>query len=242
MSVKKLLVLTAASVVTTSVTIAMAGGPTQAAMPVEPDAFQNSLYVDLQLGYAQSNWTGNNTNKIMGASAVSLYSPTSNGNGGFTVGADLGYNITQHIAAELGWFYLPKVSGSTTGNAVGGTTATGTASVSSGFAYAAAKLTVPAMTDLNLFGKVGVAYRYLTYSVPSAIANLTGNPAGNGNNWSALFGAGLQYMWNSWTLGAQYTYLPGNANVNNGNTSYGAPNAVPEANLYTGFLGYKFNV
>jgi hypothetical protein len=93
------------------------------------------------------------------------------------------------------------------------------------------------MNDLDLFGKVGVAYRALTYT-PNNITGVTGN----GHYWAPVFGAGLQYNWGSWMVGGQYTYLPGNSEVNNGNTAFGAPNAAPEVNMYTGFLGYKFNV
>ncbi|OGT41425.1 MAG: hypothetical protein A3F13_06850 [Gammaproteobacteria bacterium RIFCSPHIGHO2_12_FULL_40_19] len=238
MSVKKLLVLTAASLVAIGATAVLAGGPDHMAMPSEP-AFQNSVYVDGHLGYSQSNWTTFNSNNVVGSSGTSLFTPGSNGKGGFTGGADLGYTITQHIAVEGGWFYIPKVSGNGTGTTVGGLTQASTASgnIKSWFAYTAAKLTVPVMNNLDLFGKVGVAYRALTYS-PNTISGVTGN----GHYWAPVFGTGLQYNWGSWMLGAQYTYLPGNSSVNPGNTSFGAPNAAPEVNMYTGFLGYKFNV
>lgn len=240
MSVKKLLVLTAASLAAMGATAALAGGPDHMAMPSEP-AFQNSVYVEGHLGYTQSNWSNFNSNNVMGASGSSLFTPSSHGKGGFTGGADLGYNITQHIAVEGGWFYVPKVSGNGTAVAVpaGGTSYTSASSetVKSWFAYTAAKLTVPVMSDFDLFGKVGVAYRSLKYS-PNTISGVTGN----GHYWAPVFGAGLQYNWGSWLLGAQYTYLPGNSEVNPGNTSFGAPNAAPEINMYTAFLGYKFNV
>lgn len=237
MSVKKLLVLTAASLAAMGATAALAGGPDHMAMPSEP-AFENSVYVDGHLGYTQSNWTDFNSNNVMGVWGSSLYSPSTHGKGGFTGGADLGYNITQHIAVEGGWFYVPKVTGNGTGTSVGGNSYTTTgAYVKSWFAYTAAKLTVPVMDNFDLFGKVGVAYRALSYS-PNTISGVTGN----GHYWAPVFGTGLQYNWGSWMLGAQYTYLPGNSEVNPGNTSFGAPNAAPEINMYTGFLGYKFNV
>lgn len=249
MSVKKLLVLSAAAIAAMGATAAMAGGPDHMAMPSEP-AFQNSIYLEGHLGYAQSNWNSFNSNNVMGASGSSLYSPTSNGKGGFTGGADLGYNITQHIAVEGGWFYIPQVKGTAT---TYGTTLRedpvpvgSTAKVSSWFAYMAAKLTVPLMNNFDLFGKVGVAYRALNYSYSnSAVGTTLANTyfvSNNGHYWAPLFGAGLQYGWGQWLVGAQYTYLPGNSAVNWGSTGFGAPNAAPEVNMYTGFLGYKFNV
>ncbi len=246
MSVKNLLVLTAAGLAAIGATAVMAGGPDHMAMPSEP-AFQNSIYLEGHFGYAQSNWTKNNSNKLIGASATSAYDVSSHGKGYLTAGADLGYNITQHIAVEAGWFYLPKVAGSVT------TLGTGTdllpagsgAVVRSWFAYTAAKLSVPVMDNLDLFGKVGVAYRALNYSVPSTVRTTLG-VSDKGHYWTPVFGTGIQYTWGNWLLGAQYMYLPANTEINYGAVggllNAGAPNAAPAVNLYTGSLGYKFNV
>ncbi|OGT46851.1 MAG: hypothetical protein A3E82_05515 [Gammaproteobacteria bacterium RIFCSPHIGHO2_12_FULL_38_11] len=251
MSVKKILVLTAAGLVAIGATAAMAGGPDHMAMPSEP-AFQNSIYLEGHVGYTQSNWTNFNGNQLIGqfGSGVSgaAFTPAnvggatggSNGNGGVTGGADLGYNITQHIAVEAGWFYIPQVTGGATGDlsSVIGSTAT----VNSWFAYMAGKLSVPVMDNLDLFGKIGVAYRSLSYSLSNTTVASLNAVSGNGGYWAPVFGAGIQYLWGSWIVGGQYMYLPGNSAINNSNASFGAPNAAPEINQYTGFLGYKFNV
>ena len=244
MSVKKLLVLSAAAFAAMGATAVMAGGPDHMAMPSEP-AFQNSVYLEGHVGYTQSNWTNFNSNNVMGTTGASLYAPNSNAKGGVTGGLDLGYNITQHIAVEGGWFYIPQVKGPATATSVGSvyTANTGSnAKINSWFAYMAAKLTVPVATDFDLFGKVGVAYRALTYSGVATTPVINPSVTGNGSYWAPVFGAGLQYGWNSWLVGAQYTYLPGNSAVNYGNLTFGAPNAAPEINMYTAFLGYKFNV
>jgi hypothetical protein len=175
-----------------------------------------------------------------GASTLTAFTPSTNGQGGVIGAADLGYNITQNIAVEGGWFYIPQVSGNATGN-LGSTSGT-SAEINSWFAYMAAKLSVPVMQDLDLFGKVGVAYRSLSYNMPSGTSTALQNVTGDGNYWSPVFGTGLQYFFGDWSVGAQYTYLPGNTNVNYGNNTYGAPDAAPEINMYTAFLGYKFNV
>jgi len=241
MSVKKLLVLSAAAFAAMGATAAMAGGPDHMAMPSEP-AFQNSVYVDGHLGYTQSDWTNFNSNVVMGTSGNSLFAPIKRGRGGFTGGADIGYTITQHIAVEGGWFYIPRVKGAVTAFGTADLVPAGSiAKISSWFAYMAARLTVPLMNDFDLFGKVGVAYRSLTMTVPAGLAVLSG-VSNNGHYWAPLFATGLEYNWGAWRLGAQYTYLPGNSQVNYGNTAFGAPNAAPEVNMYTGFLGYSFNV
>ena len=218
----------------------IAGGVTQ-----QPTTFNNTLknkiYVDLHLGYAQTNWNNTNVNGVMGAPGVSYFSPTSNGNGGFTVGADLGYYLTQHVGVEGGWFYLPQVSGAVTdfGHTNGNNPLNSTATINSGFAYLAAKLDISVLYNLDLFGKIGVAYRYLTYNVPAATSAL--NIAGNGSNWSPVFSTGIEYICKNWLLGMQYLYLPGSSHVNNAVGGFGAPNATPDSNLYTASLGYRFN-
>lgn len=240
MSVKKLLVLTAAGLAAIGATAAMAGGPDHMAMPSEP-AFQNSVYLDGHVGYTQSNWTNFNANNVVGARATSLFVPTRNGKGGVTGGVDLGYNITQHIAAEAGWFYIPQVksegSGSTIDSLVNASSVKGT--LHSWFAYMAAKLTVPVMENFDLFGKIGVAYRSIKYSPHNTIAGVTSH----GHYWAPVFATGLQYTFaEAWMVGAQYMHLPGNSEINNARSAFGAPNAAPELNQYTAFLGYKFNV
>lgn len=253
MSVKKLLVLGAASLAAIGATAAMAGGPDHMAMPAEP-AFQNSVYVDLNLGYAQSNWSDFRSSRLLGASGVSLYSPTNHGKGGFSAGADMGYNITRHIAVEGGWYYLPQVKAGVTPFGTAGVSlndalynvpAGGTMKLNSWFAYAAAKLSVPVADNVDLFGKVGAAYRSLTNSFSPGTPSYASyfNMAGHGHYWAPLFGTGVQYNWGEWALGAQYMYLPGNDEANHASASFaGAPNAAPEVNLYTAFVGYKFNV
>ncbi|EKD92360.1 MAG: outer membrane protein [uncultured bacterium] len=243
MSVKKLIILAAAGLAVVGASAAMAGGPDHMAMPSAP-AFEPSVYLEGHFGYAGSNWGDYNGSGVMGTAGSSAFSPSTNATGWLTAGADLGYNFTQNFALELGWFWLPNVSGGFTSWSSTAST-NGGATVRSWFAYTAAKLSVPVIENLDLFGKIGVAYRNLSYSVPSTPAALQ-NVTGDGGYWAPLFGAGIQYDWNNWLIGAQYLYLPGNNSVNYGapapfNNS-GAPNAAPEANLYTGFLGYKFNV
>lgn len=245
MSVKKLLVLGAAGLAAIGVTAAMAGGPDHMAMPSE-HGFQKSVYVDLHGGAAESDWREFNSNGVIGASSDSSFIATTNRRGGWTGGVDFGYNITQHIAAEAGWFYLPRVSAKGSGSAVNGAavqSATTSANVRSWFAYVAAKLTVPTIIvdHLDLFGKVGVAYRALKYGTSSTDATLKA-VMGNGHYWAPVFGAGIQYSWENWMLGAQYMFLPSNTNVNYASTNFGAPDAAPAVNLGTVFVGYKFAV
>ena len=236
MSVKKFLIV----LVSLATTAAIAGGPDRLGMAAQP-RFQNSLYLEGHLGYAVSDWSDFNANTLIGASGASNYTPTSNGNGGFTGGLDLGYNFTHNIALESGWFYLPTVNVAGTGNAIGGQTIPGssTGDVASWALYLAAKLSVPVMDSLGLYGKLGVSYRHLTYS---GISSLLSTVSGTGYYWSPIFAAGLEYTLNTWLFGAQYAYIPAESGTNNANATYGAPDAAPQANLITAFVGYKFNI
>jgi len=236
MSVKKFLIL-ATSFAAMS---AIAGGPDRLGMVMQP-GFQNSLYLDAHLGYAQSNWSDFNASALIGQSGASNYTPTSNGNGGFSGGLDLGYNFTKNIALESGWFYLPKVNAPGTNISIGSVTipASATASVSSWMLYIAGKLSIPVIDSFDLYGKIGVGYRHMAYNgINSALSTLSGI----GYYWTPVFAAGLEYTLDTWVLGAQYAYIPSNSEVNNANATYGAPNAAPEVNLVTGFVGYKLNI
>lgn len=240
MLVKKLLVL-ATGVAVMGTTVVMAGGPDRMTAPPVQSTFESSIYLDGHLGYDQSNWSDDNANDLIGNVATAAYSPTKQGKGGLTGGLDWGYNFTQHTALEAGWFYLPSVTAAVTAAGVSaGATAGTSATVKSWVLYAAAKLSVSIMNNLDLFGKIGVGYRSLKYSGVTGSALIA--VAGNGHYWLPLFATGLEYTVDSWLLGAQYSYITGNTAVNHANTSYGAPNAAPSANLYTAFLGYKFNV
>ena len=205
MSVKKLLVL-AAGLTVIGATAAIAGGPDHMAMPAQP-AFQNSIYIDAQLGYAQTN------NDVFLGNAV-----VDNKNGGFTGGVDMGYTFTRNIALEAGWLYLPNT---------GISTVDFNGQVRSWLIYAAAKFSAEVMENLDLFAKAGVGYRDLNYS-------FNGHNS-TGNYWLPLMAAGLEYTYGSWLFGAQYTFVTGNSSktINDNGT---------KANLYTGFVGYKFNV
>ncbi|MDP1573718.1 MAG: outer membrane beta-barrel protein [Coxiellaceae bacterium] len=210
MSVKKLLVL-AAGLTVIGATAAMAGGPDHMAMPAQP-AFQNSVYIDAQLGYASTN-TADYT--LAGVSVVD------NKNGGFAGGVDMGYTFTRNIALEAGWLYLPNAGFANPTNTV-------TGQVRSWVLYAAAKFSAEVMENLDLFAKAGVGYRNLNWSLNGANSS--------GNYWLPLMAAGIEYTYGSWLFGAQYTFITGNSSNSTLQDNAG------KMNMYTGFVGYKFNV
>jgi len=144
MSVKKLLVLTAAGIVSLGMTAALAGGPDVA--PAD-----NGVYVDLNLGYAFQDWEG--IGNILGG--VGFVTWGDNAQGGFAGSVDLGYQWNQYLAAEFGYWYLPQANFTVLPGGVGAS-----GSINNYALYLAAKFMAPVMDNLDLFFKAGLAYRY----------------------------------------------------------------------------------
>ncbi len=209
--------------------------------------FQSSVYVDAHVGYTQVNWRTFNGSGVMGISGASYFSPTDHGKGGVTGGVDTGYNFSKYIAGEAGWLYLPEVKGSGTGSGTAVSfTSSQTAKVHSWLLYGAAKFSVPMVKNMQLFGKVGAAYRSLTYTVPSNSNTGFNAMTKAGGYWAPVFAAGMQYTRNGWLLGFQYLHLPGNKHYNSGVAVDGAvinggPDSAPEVNMYTAYLGYQYS-
>src|SRR3990167_10467743 len=223
MSVKKLLVLSAAGLAGICASSAMAGGPDTMAAPMAPE-YTQSVYLEGAFGYVQTDWANDSNNGVMGATASSLFNPNSHGKGYLTAAADLGYNFTKNIALEGGYIYLPSTSGGSTSATKNGIQAGGGMTIRSWAAYLAAKLSVAVVENIDLFGKIGVAYRKLNYSLNgSSVGNFTALTS-NGHYWTPIFMTCAEYTWGNWLLGAQYTYLPANNQVNSKNNSFGAPN------------------
>lgn len=231
MYIKKLLMITGLCL-TASV---FAGGyePIPDEPTVDPTTieFQPMLYLDFHGGYAQSNWNDFVDNGLLGASSTSWYTPSKNGHGGWMGGADLGYTFMQHLGFELGWMYLPRVNGDATVNA--GTPGS-TMHINSWVAYGAARLNLPVLRNVELFGKAGAAYRWMHSYAPSDALAM----AGHGEYWSPVFGVGLQLTNDAWRFGVQYLFISSNNRINY-NSGVGAPNAAPAVNMYTAFIGYQ---
>lgn len=207
MSVKKLLLLGAAGIASVAVSsAALAGGP-----DVAPAPSYQAVYVEGNVGYAFQNWAG-----IAGAVV------TSNRRGGFTGGVDVGYQWSRYLAAELGWFWLPRAR-------FGGIA--GAPRVTSWFAYLAAKMMVPLpwVDNLDLFMKAGISWHRLSARLVGLAAT-----AGTLNLWRPVFAVGLQYtFYQNWMANAQFMFVPGAVSF---------VNPVPHAYLLTVGLGYKFAI
>lgn len=227
MSVNKVITLTVAGIASVgAMTAAVAGGP-EYAVPSYA-----GVYVEGNLGYAYRPWENNVTTIFGLGNQVGVLSSTSNVNGGFTAGADIGYQFNQFFSVEAGWYYLPKISGKFGANIAGVTPIS--VDVTSGLAYAAFKGTAPIYNNTYIFGKLGAAYTYndANVRIPASSGTATTTQS---NFWNPMLAAGIQYYFTpSWSVNVQYAYIPGYQQ------SSSSRFLAPESQLITAGLGYKF--
>ena len=230
MSVKKVITMSAVGLAAVGSVAAFAGGPDDVAPPTYA-----GVYIEGNAGYAARDWQNDGSTVYGVFHTVGLVTSKSALKGGFTCGVDLGYQFNEYFSVEGGWFYLPKSKaslGGTVGRAVFAPVA---ASISSGLAYGALKMTVPVYFNTYLFGKLGAGY---TYNKVKGATFPSTNFAGGvtrSNFWNPLWAAGAQYYFNpNLSINFQYTSVAGY------HKSSGKNFFVPSANLFTVGLGYKF--
>lgn len=211
MSVKKLLILAAAGVVSTS---ALAGGASNYSAPASMSSEdQVGLYVGVNAGWANTMWK----NQVGTASGASW-----NDNNGFVGGVDVGYSFNENLALELGGLWLSKVKYNNSG----------TSSLKTWDMYLAGKGTVDLYEDLNAFGKFGVAYNHSNIGTGATLPS-TLTTTGNHNSWEPLFAVGLGYDFaQDWNVNAQYMYIMGKESNDVSTTA--------AQNIFTLGLAYTF--
>ncbi len=247
MSVNKYLSLAAAALVSVVTTAAIAGGPDHMATPMP--MYYSGFYADFDIGWGGSRWS-HFLGGVMNPTGQALVSTlkgsvTKNGDGGFSWGGNLGYQFNQYFSVEVGAYDLESVKGTVgvsipiqNNNPI--PISSGSVKVSSWALYMAGKIAVPLFYHLDMFGKMGMAFRFLNYS-GAGIANATAIEAGSNHfindqhyaTW--LAGVGLQYWFTSnWSVNAQYLHIPGY------NRAQEVAMQSPNVNLILGGMGYKF--
>lgn len=220
MSVKKLLVLSAAGLASVVASSAIAGGPDVA----PPPAPVQGLYIDGAVGYALADWESN--------FAASFWR---GGKGSYAAGGDIGYQWSQYLGAETGWYYVGGNSVTSTDAGVVNQATMNT----SWFGYVAAKMTVPLTMmaeGMDAFGKAGVAYRYTTIKAGTFAAGAINFPSTT-TDWLPYFALGLTYHINpEWSVNGQYQYVGSGSNV----TIAGITNKIPSYNVFTLGVGYFY--
>lgn len=146
MSVKKLLVLSAAGLASVAAVAAFAGGPDVAPAPVPAPSYQG-FYVQGDVGYAYTPWQN-----LFGAGTFS--------ENFFAVGGDIGYQWSRYLAVEFGGFWHNN------------TTFAGV-TLSDWFLFSALKLMAPLpwIDGVDIYGKAGAAYRRISVSFGGFSAN-----------------------------------------------------------------------
>lgn len=219
MSVKKLITFATASIASVGVTsAAVAGGSEYVSAPNYA-----GVYAEDNAGYVYRPWKSDVTT-VPGTPRNSGLSSSSSGNGGFTFGGDLGYQLSQYFSVEGGWFYLPKAKFTINPT---------TFKIKGGIAYAALKAMASIYENTYVFGKLGMAYTYNQSSVAFLSSDLT-KVVSSSNYWNPLFAAGVQYYFTpNWSVNTQYTFVPGYRSTSS------SCFVAPVAHLFTVGIGYK---
>jgi outer membrane protein W len=215
---KKLIAIAAGLAVASA---AVAGGmdSSYSAPAVAVASPATNLYVQAQLGFAQTNWK-NQTNST---SAVNW----DKGNGGFAWGADIGYSWTKNLAVELGGFMLPKATATATVPSLGSDTA------KTLLGYAAVKFSVPVMSNVELFAKAGLGYNRTKVEGDFAGARLASS--GTYHHWGFMGGIGADYSFgNNLFASVQYLRFSGKTESTAVQTT--------NPNVWTAGIGYKFSM
>lgn len=213
----KQLVLTAAAGAVALASVATYAGSTEA-MAAPATANAKKVYVEAGMGYARTNAQDNQTFRRQ----PSAISNKDNANGGMMYAADAGYQLNDHLAAEIGFGILPTAKFTHT------VTATDTDyKVSSWYSYAAGRVSAPVMNKVDVFGKAGVAYR--RYKTEQATTTTD-------SYWTALMGAGVNYQINDKiSTTVEYDVIPGTADSKEGNN-------IDAAHIFMGKIGYQISL
>ena len=217
MSVKKLLILSAAGLASTAMaSAAFAGGPDHGSSA--------GFYFGANAGYARTEYA----TTLPDSTALDKH-PF----GGMTAGVNLGYQFNNTWSAEYGWNYLPTASGTVDSVA--------SSKIKSWAMYLAAKASVPMplLRNTDFFMKAGLGLRRLRFSTQTSG---TGNA--HAKRWSPVFGIGSSHDFHqNLRFTTSYMYYPGGAFIENPKDSSffsSHENRYPSANVFTVGLEYKF--
>jgi len=178
MSLKKILMISAAGIAALGLQAAIAGGPDTfvAHAPVDTGA---GIYVEGNIGYVYRPWKHTDTvadglSDLTHDTDNTFKLSTHRATGGFAAGGDIGYQFNHYLGAEIGGYYLPQYKVDFSGKEslpfdirpyedIHGQVNFNESlnyKVTSWLAYGAAKLTVPVYQNFSVFGKIGVGYTH----------------------------------------------------------------------------------
>ena len=213
-------ILTMAAVLAASSAV-LAGGP--ATMSAAKS--QNGLYVQAQLGYAQTPWKSIIGTEIKDQGVTIISFSYKNGNGGFAWGGDLGYSFGSHYFVEAGGFKLASTTmyiKSVFGNL--------NQTINTYLLYGALGLQSKLFDDhFTAFGKFGLGFQRMTIS-KNTISKITKDSSHVG----PMFAAGLRYDTDmGLNVSLQWARFAGVQHHDKGEYS-------TDPNVFTAGLGYWF--
>jgi opacity protein-like surface antigen len=214
---KTIIALAVASAALASV--AFAGGYAAA-----PQQSASGAYVEGMAGGANRTFSGLNHN-----GSIDGYKHQ---NWGWALGLDAGYQFNKALAAELGGFWVSKATAKdTAGDEV---------KVGSWLGYAAGRVNVPLMSQVDLFMKGGLGWNHTTGSF-----GFDGATVGKGsvNGFTPVFGVGLDYNINpNLYVSGAYTYFGNSWNSAAADAAGDKAPKTTRVQLLTLGLGYRFQM
>ena len=143
-------------------------------------ASQNGVFLGFDVGRLWADW-----------SVDSVDHANFSANHGFSFDLDMGYQLNQYLAGEVGYIYIPEAF-----------------DVSSYALYTAGKAMVDLPYRMDLFAKFGFAYHHVSYSGDASYVN-------------PLFAIGLGYSYiKNISFDLQYLYLSGDDGLNELNIAH----------------------
>jgi opacity protein-like surface antigen len=185
----------------------------------------SNYYGNINMGYAHQPWKE-------GLGATWASSTWKNGNGGFSMGVNLGVKLTSNIAAEMGYVLLPTTKLHASAGVFGNSTAFDN-NINTNIVYGAAVLLLPIKkTAFTLASKLGIAY-----VMNSGDRSGFNNWYSIKNHYSPLFALGLEYAASEHiSFNSFYTYVGGKTkNINTPVETYS-----PNIQIVTVGVGYRF--
>lgn len=250
MSIKKLLILSAAGIALAGSASAFAGGPDDMGHAMSSSVFTPAVYFEANGGYDMYSWKNfsNNLTTPFFSFDDGQTNKFRNHNGGGVAGLDIGMQITKNLGIELGGYYLPTLkylrNSSTNPQTVSQDGVEGTQHNWMGYVAGKLSMPMPYVDGLSLFTKIGAMLRFNTNE------KMIKQYQGTYHYWDLVYGAGADYniMNSGFTVGLQYMRLPSNTagseavNVDSAKNNKKIGSRHPANNLLTGSLGYTFAV
>jgi len=181
---------------------------------------------DIYLGYAFANWSEFTSGGHGAWALIGGIQPRNHDEGGFSFGADLGYQIIRYFGIEFGYSYFRRVSGNNL-------------SIQTPYYYFAGKVSYPFLENdnLSIFANFGAALRELEYSGSSA----QGVYNNKRYNIRPVYGLGIQYYFSHrWKATMQWLEVPKytSGDVNSKDSS----KQIPRTDQLLIGLGYLFTI